>query len=336
MKICVLGLDGAVPEVIFGDERLVNIRRLMDLGVYGRLVSVLPPDAVPGWMCMCTSQEPGSLTSGERNRAGDSHNRLESTDSPLREVTIWDQLAREGKKSIVIGVPPNYPPRHIHGISIGCYLTPDPVKDEFTHPASVKAKLTELVGTYPTDLKNLRAEKDVIKSEIFAMSGKQWQVVRWLLAEQEWDYFHFVDIGLDRVQHVFWNDFDLQLTRPEPGSPYQNTIPDYYLWLDEQIGAVLELLDSETAVLVVSTHGNHAQPGVFILAAPNCPLSGEYDGASLLDMSPTLLDLAGYAIPKSMQGHSLVAGMEKKGPGGSQNSEAEKLIHDRLAGLGYI
>ena len=30
------------------------------------------------------------------------------------------------------------------------------------------------------------------------MSRKQWQVVQWLLAEQEWDYFHFVDIGLDR------------------------------------------------------------------------------------------------------------------------------------------
>jgi len=30
------------------------------------------------------------------------------------------------------------------------------------------------------------------------MTRKQWQVVRWLLTEQEWDYFHFVDIGLDR------------------------------------------------------------------------------------------------------------------------------------------
>ena len=36
MKICVLGLDCAAPDVIFNDERLVNIRRLMDLGTYGR------------------------------------------------------------------------------------------------------------------------------------------------------------------------------------------------------------------------------------------------------------------------------------------------------------
>ncbi len=79
---------------------------------------------------------------------------------------------------------------------------------------------------------------------------------------------------------------------------------------------------------------NHAQFGMFLLAAPNCPLHGEYTGAKLLDIAPTLLDLAGYDIPPSMQGRSLVAGMEKTKSGGG--AEDEKIIHDRLAGLGYI
>jgi arylsulfatase A-like enzyme len=72
------------------------------------------------------------------------------------------------------------------------------------------------------------------------------------------------------------------------------------------------------------------------LNAPNCPLNGEYEGARLLDIAPTLLDLAGYEIPESMQGRSLVAGMEKKNAGGSNDAESEKTIHDRLAGLGYV
>jgi predicted AlkP superfamily phosphohydrolase/phosphomutase len=79
---------------------------------------------------------------------------------------------------------------------------------------------------------------------------------------------------------------------------------------------------------------NHAQYGMFLLAAPNCPLAGEYEGARLLDIAPTLLDLAGYDIPESMQGRSLVAGMEKKAP--PSNAENEQIIHNRLAGLGYI
>ena len=42
---------------------------------------------------------------------------------------------------------------------------------------------------------------------------------------------------------------------------------------------------------------NHAQFGSFILAASNNPLQGEIKGAHLLDIAPTLLDLAGYEIP---------------------------------------
>ncbi len=487
MKICVLGLDCAAPEVIFNDERLVNIRRLMDLGLYGTLQSVVPPITVPAWMCMSTSQDPGSLGAyGFRNRSDYSYDKLGFVNSAsIKNFAIWDQLAREGKKSIIMAVPPNFPPRKVNGISVGCFLTPDSVKDEFTYPASIKTEIQQLVGDYPVDVKDFRTDrKDWLRDEIFAMSRKQWQVVRHLMTNHEWDYFHFVDIGLDRVHHGFWNFFDKNHVQYEAGNPYENVIPDYYLWLDEQIGSVMELLDGETILLLVSDHGaqrldggfavnqwlieqgllvlnetpaeitpfsklnvnwsktkawseggyyarvffnvagrepqgtvpatdyaafqnemkakfeallddkgqpmnslvfkpkeiyqnvrnvapdlivhfgglfwrsigsvghpgfyvqendtgpdgcNHAQYGMFLLAAPNCPLAGEHSGAKLLDIAPTLLDLAGYDIPESMQGRSLVAGMEKKAPDqGFGDADNEQLIHDRLAGLGYI
>src|ERR1700756_3096713 len=121
MKICVLGLDCAAPEVIFGDERLVNIRRLMDLGVYGRLESVIPPITVPAWMCLSTSQDPGSLgVYGFRNRNDHSYAPGPIVNSKsVQELAIWDQVAREGKRSVVIGVPPGYPPRKINGTWVG-------------------------------------------------------------------------------------------------------------------------------------------------------------------------------------------------------------------------
>src|SRR6266436_8806787 len=150
MKICVLGLDCAAPEIVFGDERLVNLRRLMDLGIYGQLESVIPPVTVPAWMCMSTSQDPGSLgVYGFRDRSDHSYDKLTMANSAsIKAPAIWDQLAGEGKKSIIVGVPPNFPPRRVNGISIGCFLTPDAVKDDFTYPTDLKAKLTELVGEY--------------------------------------------------------------------------------------------------------------------------------------------------------------------------------------------
>jgi predicted AlkP superfamily phosphohydrolase/phosphomutase len=460
MKICVLGLDCAAPGIIFNDERLVNIRRLMANGPYGRLESVVPPITVPAWMCMVTSQDPGSLgVYGFRNRTDYSYSGLGfATSRSIQTPAIWDELAAQGKKSIIVGLPPGYPPRKINGISVGCFLTPDTLKGEFTHPTSIKTKITELVGEYPTDVKGFRTEdKARLKKEIFGMSEKQWKVVRWLVKEQEWDYFHFVDIGLDRMHHGFWNFFDKQHFQYEPNSPFESAIPEYYRWIDEQIGSVLPLLPKDTVVLVVSDHGaqrldggfavnewliregllvlaepvqevtpfsklkidwsktkvwseggyyarvffnvkgrepqgiipeaeygafqdemkrrfeglvddkggplnslvfkpreiyknvrnvapdlivhfgglywrsigsvgygrihvqendtgpdacNHAQYGMFLLSAANCPLRGEFQGARLLDIAPTLLDLAGYRIPDAMQGRSLMENRE--------------------------
>src|SRR4249920_2808169 len=133
MKICVLGLDCAAPEVIFSDERLVNLRRLMDLGVYGRLESVVPPITVPAWMCMATSQDPGSLgVYGFRNRTDYSYDGLSIVNSKsIQDLTIWDQIAREGRRSKIIGVPPAFPPRKVNGVCVGCFLTPDTNRDDY-------------------------------------------------------------------------------------------------------------------------------------------------------------------------------------------------------------
>jgi len=80
---------------------------------------------------------------------------------------------------------------------------------------------------------------------------------------------------------------------------------------------------------------NHSRTAVFALIAPSHPLSGEYEGARVLDMAPTLLDLAGLAIPGSMQGRSLVAGMQKD-ESGARHIDGERLMRQRLEGLGYV
>ncbi len=81
---------------------------------------------------------------------------------------------------------------------------------------------------------------------------------------------------------------------------------------------------------------NHAQYGSFILAASNNPLSGEIEGAHLLDIAPTLLELGGYDIPDSMQGRSLVSSIIPAGTPAGYAPDAEALVRDRLSGLGYI
>ena len=184
MKILVIGLDCAAPELLLGEERLENVRRLMDGGCYGRLESIVPPITVPAWMCMATSQDPGSLgVYGFRNRVDHSYDGLGIVNSrSIDALALWDQVAREGKRSVIVGVPPCYPPRKVNGLSVGCFLTPDTTRNVFTHPAELGREISELVGPYPVDVKSFRTHnKAWLKDEIYAMSRKHFAVVRHLL-----------------------------------------------------------------------------------------------------------------------------------------------------------
>ena len=266
MKTLVVGLDCAAPELLFGDERLANFRRLMDAGCYGPLESVIPPITVPAWMCMATSQDPGSLgIYGFRNRIDHSYTGLGLVDSrSINELAVWDQVAREGGKSVIIGVPPGYPPRKVNGISVGCFLTPDTSRGAYTHPTDVSEQIARVVGDYPVDVKDFRThDKDRLLDEIYAMTRKHFAVVRHFMESAEWDYFQFVEIGLDRIHHGFWKHHDPLHVLHEPDSPYRETIRDYYRYLDDELGSLLELLTDETSVLVVSDHGARRLDGGF-------------------------------------------------------------------------
>jgi len=78
---------------------------------------------------------------------------------------------------------------------------------------------------------------------------------------------------------------------------------------------------------------NHAQFGSMILAASNSPLRGEIQGAHLLNIAPTLLELGGYDIPPSMTGTSLLKAGTAQGGG---SASGDDIIRERLKGLGYI
>jgi predicted AlkP superfamily phosphohydrolase/phosphomutase len=95
------------------------------------------------------------------------------------------------------------------------------------------------------------------------MSRKQFDVVRHLLQKYEWDYFQFVESGLDRIQHGFWQFHDPRHLLYKPGNPYENVIRDYYLYLDNEIGKIFDLVEDDTAILIVSGFGTERNDGGF-------------------------------------------------------------------------
>lgn len=183
--------------------------------------------------------------------------------------------------------------------------------------------------------------------------------------------------GLDHFSHVFMRyappkaDFISQ----QMFELYNQVIEGAYRFFDMTLETYLNLVDENTTVIIVSDHGfhsDHLRPqhipndpagpaiehrslGVFAAKGPNIKKGETIYGASIIDITPTILPIFGLAVGKDMEGRTLTQIFEKPVPIKSidswekvegndarhpQNMQldpwAEKKAMDQLIELGYI
>jgi predicted AlkP superfamily phosphohydrolase/phosphomutase len=181
----------------------------------------------------------------------------------VKEPQVWDVLGQQGMKSLLIGVPPGYPPRPVEGWRVSCFLTP-PSAETFTHPKGLAAEIEEELGAEPYifDIPNFRLKgEDVLLDQVFKMTDRRFRVARRLVRTKPWDFFMLVEMGPDRLHHVFWHHFDPAHPKHRPGNRFQTAFQDYYRFLDERVGALLEALPEDTVVMLMSDHGARPMTG---------------------------------------------------------------------------
>jgi predicted AlkP superfamily phosphohydrolase/phosphomutase len=263
-KVLVIGLDCASPYLVFNEflHDMPNIKKLMKNGIYGILKSCHPPITIPAWMVMCTSTNAGKLgIYGFRHRKDFSYKDIWIANSKtIKKDTIWNVLSKHGKKCCIIGVTPTYPPKKINGWLISGFITPDSKKD-YTYPPSLKKEIEKLVGEYKFDVKFRTDRKDELLHDIYDMTEKRFKVVKYLIENKDWDFFMFVEIGIDRLYHGFWKFYDKNHHLYVPNNRYENVIREYHKYFDTQIGEILSIIDKNTVVFVVSDHGAKRMKG---------------------------------------------------------------------------
>lgn len=266
-RVIIIGLDSAPPELLFGRmlEQMPNLAGMIEDGIHGPLRSCDPPITVPAWQVMSTSASPGRLgLYGFRHRRGSSYTEAWTPNSySVRLPRIWDVLARHGKSSCLVGVPPAYPPKPMRGWSVSCFLTP-PGAEQYTYPAELRREIEDLVGEYLFDVKFRVEDRETLRAQLFEMTEKRFDVVRHLAATKPWDFFMMVEIGVDRLGHAFWKFFDPGHPRYEPDNPYEDVADEYYRLIDRRLGELMETLEN-AVFLIVSDHGSKAMHGALCI-----------------------------------------------------------------------
>ncbi len=267
-RVLVIGLDCAPPELVFDQWRdeLPNFKRVMDNGTWGKLESCIPAITVPAWSSMMSSKDPGTLGFyGFRNRGDHTYekNTLANSNS-VKTDRVWDILSRAGKKVITVGVPQTFPPKPVNGIQVGCFLSPSTNNPQrpYTFPSSIMKEIEETVGEYLVDVPNFRTDdKEYLLRQIYTMTEKRFKLVKKWIAEKDWDFFMFVEMGTDRIHHGLWKYHDTTHHKYEVHPVFNTSIHDYYRYIDNEIGQILDLVDEDTTVFIVSDHGAKKMDG---------------------------------------------------------------------------
>src|SRR5262249_47605602 len=153
-------------------------RKLAADGMHGDLASITPPITVPAWACAMTGKTPGQLgIYGFRNRKDNTYDGLSiATSGAIKEPAVWDLLGEKGLRSMLIGVPPSFPPpKEFPGWRVGCFLTP-PSAEHFAFPQELEVEILEELGEdnpYIFDIPNFRqAGMEVTLDQVFKMTER--------------------------------------------------------------------------------------------------------------------------------------------------------------------
>jgi len=259
-RVAVIGLDCVPDSLVFHDLRdeLPALRRLIDHGLWGTLLSTDPPITIPAWTTITTGLDPGELgLYGFRNRLDSSGYGLTVVNaSHVRARRVWDYVEDSGGSSILIGIPQTYPPVPHRGMTVAGFPTPD-FSIPYCYPDQLAGHIADLTnGLYSNDVKDFRKKDRVdLLSELYSAAENRFKAARDLVAREPWTFFMMVETATDRLHHGFWADYDPSHGGHVPDSPFRRAIPEYYRFLDAEVAALLELLPDDTTVLVISDHG---------------------------------------------------------------------------------
>ncbi len=265
-KAFVLGLDGGSWDLLKPLMRqgyMPNLQKLCEHGVCGTLNSTIPPYTAPAWVSCVTGMNPGKHgVFGFTLKTGGGPKKVFVSSRAVKTPKIWHYLNEAEKIVGLINIPITYPVEKVDGFMLPCFLTPQG-RTDFTYPLSLYEDLLKHTGDYIINviiagrkLDNDLQFKKFLDDILFA-TRKRFEAMKYLWTKYAADFFMIVFTCLDKIQHKFWKylDADSPLYNSQTAEKWRPKIIEIYQLIDEIIGYVVEHIDNDTTLYIVSDHG---------------------------------------------------------------------------------
>ncbi len=214
---------------------------------------------------------------------------------------------------------------------------PESIRDTFAKLRMHPAELTEAaILPWIPQAAEIDQEKDKglqSFSKILTENLSIHNAATWILQNQEWDFLAVYYNGIDHFCHGFMHFHPPQL----PGIPddkfqiYKDVVNGAYRFHDMMLETLLQLAGPDATVILVSDHGfhsDHLRPlgipnepagpaiqhrpfGIFCMKGDHIKQDERIYGATLLDVTPTVLTLYGLPVGEDMDGRVLVQAFEE-------------------------
>lgn len=248
--IVVIGLDG----VSFG-----LLRDLCDQGTMPRcaeflrtasfspMQSSIPEISSVAWSSVLTGRNPGEHgIFGFLELRPDYSFRFPQLPD-LRAEPIWKTLNRRGLRTAILNVPSTYPAQRLDGALVSGFVAID--LEKAVWPASLVPDLRRMDYRIDVAAELAQEDMDAFLKDLHAVLGSRMRLFRRLWEHERWGLFMFVFTGTDRLHHFLYEAY------LDPSHPRHQAFLDYYRAVDKGIAEVLDAVEEECPVILLSDHG---------------------------------------------------------------------------------
>jgi predicted AlkP superfamily phosphohydrolase/phosphomutase len=257
-RVLVVGWDGADWEILdplLEAGELPGLATLIEQGRRGVSRSCLPSHSWAAWPTFLTGRDPGGHGVFDilEYRPGATR-RLPVSSKSILAPTWPERLSQAGKTTLLVNVPLTYPAPEIQGVAIAGGIVPSGAV--YSHPKDVGPRLGwPINGGSWTTFRNRPAD---LVTELEGLTRKRAAAMRTLLDEEPWDAACIVFVSPDRAQHCL-----LEYVHPghpayaeASASPVAERVRDLYRVLDTELATLLERVDDDDLVVLMSDHGH--------------------------------------------------------------------------------